>query len=89
MRFPRFQLLAALLAFAALIAAPPLAEASRGCGTAVLEDGARVHVRVLRGAVPCVTSRQAIRHYFDSNSRCAGVSCVRGSRLVAAYSFAE
>jgi hypothetical protein len=77
MRLPHLQLLAVLLAFAALIATPPLAEANRGCGTAFLERGARVHVRVVNGSVPCVTARRVVRSYFDADSRCAGSSCVR------------
>ncbi len=51
--------------------------AARGCGYASLADGARVHVKVLRGATSCRSARRVLRRYLDSIGPCQGSSCVR------------
>jgi hypothetical protein len=77
---PRCSLLALAAASSALAAFPAAAHADRRCGHVSLDDGATVHVRVLRGAATCSTARFILRRYLDSTAPCAGSSCVRRVR---------
>jgi len=69
--------LTAALAALALLPATTAHAAARGCGTVRLNDGASVHVRVLRGPVRCTTARSALKRYFNSTAPCARSSCLR------------
>jgi hypothetical protein len=70
-------LLALALSAVLAVALPAAAHADRGCGTTRLNDGATVHIRILRGPASCATARDTLRRYLHSHGRCGGSSCYR------------
>src|SRR3954469_4198224 len=56
---------------------PAAAHADRGCGTTRLNDGAAVHIRILRGPATCATARGTLRRYLHAHAPCGGSSCYR------------